>query len=73
MIYLWLSSLAIKACHVATVLLMISLSICNNEHENQGAMQNSMERTWKLLISAASIPICYYYSIVLNVINGEKF
>jgi hypothetical protein len=60
--YLWLSSSAIKACHVPTVLL-ISLSIYNNEHENQGAIQNSMERTWKLLISAASIPICHYYRL----------
>jgi hypothetical protein len=46
---------------------------CNNEHENQKAMENSVESTWKLLPSAASTPICHYYSTELNVINGEKF
>ena len=49
------------------------ICICNNEHENQGAMENSTERTWKLLTSAESTAICHYYSTALNVINGEKF
>ena len=74
--YLWLASSAIKmSCSNRTVDDLSQQQICiwNNEHGNQGTVENSTETTLKkLLTSAASTPICHYYSIVLNVINGEK-
>lgn len=62
--YLWLASSAIKACHVATVLLLISLSSrslsAKTNTKTKQPWKNSTERTWKLLTSAASTPICNY-------------